>query len=57
MDQNTAKFDPVQLVQNLDADEIRRRIDAIDSEREALLVLLRAAQRNDRRKQQGARHG
>jgi hypothetical protein len=35
----------VALVQQLDADAIRRRLDDLDRERAALLVLLRAAQR------------
>ena len=36
------------LVEQLDADAIRQRIDAIDREREALKVLLRAALRAQR---------
>jgi len=37
--------DPVSIVQQLDAEAIRARIDALDRERAALLVLLRAALR------------
>ncbi len=38
--------DPTQLVRELNADTIRERVDAIDRERAALLVLLRAARRS-----------
>jgi hypothetical protein len=41
----TASTDPAALVRQLDPDSIRERIDAIDRERKALLVLLRAARR------------
>ena len=37
--------DPVELVRQLDPDTIRTRLEQIDREREALLVLLRAARR------------
>jgi hypothetical protein len=37
--------DPAALVRQLDADTIRNRLDDLDRERKALLVLLRAAQR------------
>ena len=37
--------DAVDLVRHLDPDAIRQRIDAIDAERDALMVLLRAARR------------
>jgi hypothetical protein len=37
--------DPVALVRQLDAETIRNRLDDLDRERAALLVLLRAAQR------------
>lgn len=37
--------DPVALVRQLDAAAIRERLDSLDGERKALLVLLRAAQR------------
>ncbi len=37
--------DAVDLVRGLDPDAIRQRIDAIDHERDALMVLLRAARR------------
>ncbi len=37
--------DPVALVNSLDADAIRERLDAISREQEALRVLLRAALR------------
>jgi hypothetical protein len=37
-------------VQQLDADAIRDRLDALDAERSALLVLLRAAQRIERQR-------
>jgi hypothetical protein len=45
---HTIPTDPVALVRQLDAGAIRQRIDAIDRERKALLVLLRAAQRAER---------
>lgn len=37
--------DPLAVVRSLDAEAIRTRIDELDAERQALLVLLRAAQR------------
>ncbi len=37
--------DPAALVRQLDPDIIRQRIDTLDRERQALLVLLRAARR------------
>jgi hypothetical protein len=37
--------DPVELVRQLDAEAIRDRLDTLDRERAALLVLLRAALR------------
>jgi hypothetical protein len=40
--------DPLNVVRSLDADAIRKRIDDLDAERQALMVLLRAAQRMDR---------
>lgn len=41
----TPLLDPVKLVNQLDAEAIRNRIDDLNHEREALLVLLRAALR------------
>ena len=38
-------LDPVELVRRLDPTAIRNQIDVLDREREALIVLLRAAQR------------
>lgn len=40
--------DPVTLVRQLDPKLIRNRLDDLDREREALMVLLRAAQRAHR---------
>lgn len=40
--------DPIELVRKLDAEVIRSRLDDLNREREALLVLLRAAQRLQR---------
>ncbi|MBP3957791.1 hypothetical protein J8F10_21270 [Gemmata sp. G18] len=40
--------DPVTLIRDLDADTIRDRLEAIEHERRALLVLLRAALRAKR---------
>jgi hypothetical protein len=40
--------DPVTLVRQLDATALRKRIDDLDHERAALLILLRAAQRAHR---------
>jgi hypothetical protein len=45
--------DPLIVVRSLDAEVIRKRLDDLAAERQALLVLLRAAlrmERNDRRK-------
>ena len=39
---------PTQLVRDLDADAIRDRLDVIEHERQALMVLLRAALRAHR---------
>lgn len=39
-------MDPVEVILHLDPAEIRARLEAIAREREALLVLLRAALRN-----------
>ena len=47
----TPLIDPVSLVRQLDAGVIRERIETLDRERQALLVLLRAAQRNERERQ------
>ena len=41
----TPPNDPVALVRQLDAEAIRSRLDDLDRERAALMVLLRAAQR------------
>jgi hypothetical protein len=41
--------DAVELVHRLDATSIRERLDSLDRERKALLVLLRAAIRAKRR--------
>jgi hypothetical protein len=40
--------DPVELVRQLDADTIRERLGQLDRERQALMVLLRAALRTRR---------
>lgn len=56
MDANQSILDPVQLVRQLDPDEIRRRLEALDNERQALLVLLRAAQRVQRESKGGGGH-
>jgi hypothetical protein len=50
--------DPVALVRELDAEAIRSRLDDLDRERAALMVLLRAAQRahRDRPATKGGRH-
>jgi hypothetical protein len=45
MDDPIKSLDPAELVRQLDPDAIRRRLDQLDREREALLVLLRAALR------------
>ena len=41
----TTRTDPVRMLDALDADALAQRIDAIDRERSALLVLLRAVRR------------
>jgi hypothetical protein len=43
--------DPIELVRQLDARSIRERIDTLDRERAALMVLLRAAQRAERERE------
>jgi hypothetical protein len=48
MDATLPSIDPVQLVNQLDAEQIRQRLDALNREREALQVLLRAALRIER---------
>jgi hypothetical protein len=48
MDTITPPPDPVELVRQLDPVVIHERILALDAERQALLVLLRAAQRGPR---------
>jgi hypothetical protein len=42
---NPILADPVELIRQLDPDVIRNRIEELDRERDALLVLLRSAQR------------
>jgi hypothetical protein len=42
---STPSTDPIDIVRQLDAETIRARIDTLDRERQALMVLLRAAQR------------
>jgi hypothetical protein len=51
-----------QIVATLNADELRARIDGLDEERAALIVLLRAARARERqerlrRERKGAAHG
>lgn len=48
--------DSVELVRRLDPDEIRARIETLDEERKALLVLLRAAMRKSRNTRPEAAH-
>jgi hypothetical protein len=48
MDTPNPITDSVELVRRLDSDEIRARIAALDEERQALVVLLRAALRRSR---------
>jgi hypothetical protein len=45
MDAHTPSIDAAALIRQLDIDAIRRRLDALDRERKALIVLLRAALR------------
>jgi hypothetical protein len=45
MDATIPTTDPAALLRQLDPDTIRERIDALDRERAALMVLLRAAMR------------
>jgi hypothetical protein len=49
--------DPVKLVNRLDADLIRDRLQALSREREALLVLLRSAQCAQRNREKGRKEG
>ena len=39
---------PSDILENLNADELRRRLDALDRDRAALIVLLRAARARER---------
>jgi hypothetical protein len=48
--------DPVDLVRQLDPDAIRDRLEALDRERDALRVLLRAANRARRDEPPTANH-
>jgi hypothetical protein len=50
--------DPIALVQQLDADAIRGQIETLDRQRQALLVLLRAALRTrpEPRTKEGSPH-
>lgn len=50
MASNSPLSDPVALIRALKAEEIRARLRAIEAERQALLVLLRAANASERRK-------
>jgi hypothetical protein len=50
MDTQTLLNDPEKLVQQLDATVIRERIDDLDRERAALVVLLRAALRTEKQR-------
>jgi hypothetical protein len=49
--------DPLTLVRQLNAEAIRSRIEDLDREREALVVLLRAAQRAQRPHKPGGHNG
>jgi len=42
--------DPVELVRQLDVDQIRQRLEALEQDRRALLVLLRAAHKTRKRR-------
>jgi hypothetical protein len=48
MDANTLTVGAAELIRKLDPDEIRREIERLDRERDALFVLLRAAMRGGR---------
>jgi hypothetical protein len=50
-----APADPVALVRQIDPDHIRHRLKALESERQALLVLLRAARAISRPEREEAR--
>jgi hypothetical protein len=52
--------DPLKLIRQLDSENIRRQLNDLDRERQALLVLLRAAQRarkevHQQRRREGGR--
>ena len=51
----TRSTDPVVLIRQLDPDQIRQRLSEMERERQALLVLLRAAQASDRQEVTNAR--
>ena len=55
---NPTPTDPATLISQLDPKSIRERIDAINRERKALLILLRAAARvhGDRQAEPGGHH-
>jgi hypothetical protein len=44
--------DPIAIIQQLHSATIRERIESLDRERQALMVLLRAAQRMERDKRE-----
>lgn len=48
--------DPVQLLQQLSAEAIRKRLLDLDKERRALMVLLRAAIATEDKQRKGAAH-
>ena len=39
----TALSDPVAVIRQIDPDDVRRRLEALEEDRRALLILLRAA--------------
>jgi len=47
--------DPIALVHGLDGEAIRARLDALDQERDALLVLLRATRARERKSRRSTR--
>jgi hypothetical protein len=50
----TSPPDPVAIVRQLDPDDIEQRLDEMEREREALIVLLRAARARRRRERKVA---
>ena len=56
METSQIPTDPLIVVRSLDAETIRKRIDELEAERQALLVLLRAALRMEQKNRRKGGH-